>query len=110
MKRLDRWSFRSLGGKIMAGLALAAILGSIEAPPASAGDRDRYEERGRHDNGRFEKRGHGHDHDRDHRRYYDRREYRTTTYVEPVYVPPPVYYAPEVSPGISIFLPTIHIR
>ncbi len=49
------------------------------------------------------------DHDRDHR--HDRHEWRGDhhgywqPYAQPVYVPPPVYYQPRQSPGISLFLP-----
>ena len=61
----------------------------------------------RHDNGRYEHRGRGHE--RDHY-VRGRHEYRPYGYSEPVYVPPPVYYEPPPAPGISIFLPPIHIR
>jgi len=105
MKTSGSWNFRALAGKILLGLVLtAATLGSMDVAPAFAGDRDRHE--GRHDNGRFDHRGRGH-----RGGYYDRGHvYRSYGYVEPVYVAPPVYYAPPPAPGVSIFLPTIHIR
>jgi hypothetical protein len=75
--------------------------------PAFARDGDRGE---RHDNGRYNNRGHGHE-----REYYrdrhGRRVYRTTVYRERVYyAPPPVIYAPPPPPGIGIFFPSIIIR
>jgi hypothetical protein len=110
MERLMRTSgigdFRLTAGKIMMGLILAALIGSINVAPAR-GDDD-YRERGRHDNGRYEKeRGREHDRGRhEKRRRYDRR------YVERerVYVPPPVFYAPPPPPGVEIFLPRVIIR
>lgn len=95
----------------MMGLALAAMIGSIGVAP-SFGDDDHGRggkhdsgDRGRgHDNGRYDHRGRGYDHDR------GRRVYRSYGYSEPVYVAPPVYYEPPPPPGISIFLPPIHIR
>ena len=38
-----------------------------------------------------------------------RRAYRPYVYSAPLYVPPPVVYAPPPSPGISLFFP-LHIR
>jgi len=108
------WDLRSIGGRIMLGLVLAAMLGSMDAAPALArdhGDRhdnDRYEHRGRHDNGRYEHRGRGYERDR---YVQHRRGYRTTTvYRERVYLPPPVVYEPPPPPGISFFFPPIIIR
>lgn len=96
----------------MLGLVLAAMIGSMDVAPALCEDgHDRGE---RHDNGRYEKRGRGHDRDergygRD-RHWRGRREYRPYGYRERVYVPPPVIYEPPPPPGISIFLPPLHIR
>jgi hypothetical protein len=97
-------NYRSLAVKIVMGLVLAAALSSADVTPASAGEGNG---RGRHyDNRRYENRGHGHN-----RHYYRGRPgYRPYGYVEPVYVAPPVYYAPPPEPGVSIFLPSIHIR
>ena len=84
-------------------LVLATAMGGMVVAPALAKDEG-------HDRGRQAKAVH----DRGHDRGYDdrgRREYGygARYYQEPVYVPPPVYYAPEQSPGISIFLP-LNIR
>ena len=111
MNASDTWNFRSIVGKVMTGLLLAALIGSVEVTPAMARGNDNHNEnRGgqRHDNRRPEHRGHGEGHYRGH--YEGRRVYRGYRYAEPVYVAPPVYYAPPPAPGISIFLPTIHIR
>ena len=111
MKSSDRWNFRSIVGKVMTALMLAALIGSVEVTPALAKDHDDHNDnRGgqRHDDRRSEHRGRGEGHYRG--RYEERRVYRSYGYAEPVYVAPPVYYAPPPAPGISIFLPTIHIR
>src|SRR6185369_6478839 len=107
MKTPGTFNFRSIAGKIMMGLVLAAMFGSVGVATVSARDGDwRGEDR---DDRRFEHRGHDR-HDRG-RYYRGRRVYRPygyvePVYVEPVYVAPPVYYAPPPAPGISIFLPT----
>lgn len=109
MKITGRWDLRSLVGKLMMGLVLASMVGGMGVTSASAGDRDEHREYRDHDNGRHE----GWDRGRGHERYRHRRVVRPYGYVEPapVYVPPPVYYAPPPpEPGISIFLPSIHIR
>ena len=56
MKTSSTWNFRSIVGKIMMGLVLAAMIGSIDVAPALGKDNDK------HDNGRYEQRGHGYDH------------------------------------------------
>jgi hypothetical protein len=104
MKTSRSWNFRSIAGKIMMGLVLAAMIGSIDAAPALGKDKE-----GKHDNGRYEQRGHGHD--RGHYVYErGRRVYRPYGYSERVYLPPPVIYAPPEPPGIRIFLPPIFIH
>jgi hypothetical protein len=101
MKLSNIWDFRSFAVRVMTGLALVALIGSIDVAPAMAKDNNNHDRGAHHDNARHEQRRHGHGHDRG-GRYYG--------YAEPVYVAPPVYYAPPPAPGISIFLPTIHIR
>ncbi len=104
MKTSGTGSFRSIAGKIMMGLALAVMVGSIDAAPALGKDKGR-----KHDNGRYENRGRGHDHG--HYVYErGRRVYRPYGYSERVYVPPPVIYAPPPPPGITIFFPPIFIH
>ena len=84
---------RNLGptiGRIVVALAVAAsVMGGLTmmTPALSANDH--------HDKGWHK----GQD-----RRDY-RPEYRQPYYSEPVYVPPPAYYYPQQSPGISFFFP-----
>ncbi len=104
MKTSSIWSFRSIVGKIMIGLVLAVMVGSIDVVPAFGDDHKRV---GKHDNGRYEQRGRGHDRDR--RRvnrpygYYGHRE-------RVYYPPPPVIFVPPPPPGIGIFFPPIFIH
>jgi hypothetical protein len=94
--KISRRDFRSRAGKIMMGLALAAMIGSVGTAPALA--KDDHKRMEKHDNGRYEQRGRGYDRDRGRRAY---------GYRERVYVPPPVYYEPPPPPGIRIFFPPI---
>jgi hypothetical protein len=101
MKTSSTWNFKSIVGKIMMGLVLAAMIGSIDAVPALGKDKN--------DNGRYENRGRGND--RGHYVYErGRRVYRPYGYRERVYVPPRVIYAPPPPPGIRIFFPPILIH
>ena len=103
MKTSSTWNFRSIVGKIMMGLVLAAMIGSIDVAPALGKDN-----KGKHDN-RYENSGRGND--RGHYVYErGRRVYRPYVYRERVYVPPPVIYAPPEPPGISIFFPPFFIH
>ncbi|MCK9364336.1 MAG: hypothetical protein M0P74_12160 [Syntrophales bacterium] len=105
MRTASAWNFRSIGGKIVVGLVLAAMIGSINVAPALGKDKGR-----KHDNSRYEQRGRGND--RGHYVYErGRRVYRPyTNYRARVYVQPPVIYEPPPPPGISIFLPSIVIN
>jgi hypothetical protein len=87
MKTSGTWNFRSIAGRIMMGLVLAAVIGSIGVAPAFARD-DR-----RHDNRRYEQ-NRGYDRDR---HYYQPYGYRERVY-SPIYAPAP-------APGISLFFP-----
>ena len=78
-------NFRPTISKVVMALTLASVMGGISVTPALARDNDRRDERGR----------------REHRPVY-RHPYN---YSQRVYVPPPVYYAPQQSPGISFFFP-----
>ena len=102
MKTSSTGNFRSIAGRIMMGLVLTAMIGSIDVVPALAKDHG-----GHHDNGRYEQRGRGYDHGR--HAPPDRRDYRYG-YRGRVYVPPPVIYAPPPPPGIGIFFPPIIIH
>jgi hypothetical protein len=103
MKTSSGWNFRSMAGKIMMGLVLAAMVGSIDVVPALGKDNNQ-----RRDNDRYEQRGRGHDRGR--HAPLNRRVYRPYGYREPVYVPPRVIYSPPPPPGISIFFPPIFIH
>ena len=110
MKTSSRWNFRSIVGKIMMGLALAAMICSINVAP-SFGE-DGHDRGGRRDDGRYEHRGRGYDRYEHRRGGYDRdryvrgrRVYRSEDYGGRVYVPPPVVIEPPPLPGISIFFP-----
>ena len=100
MKTSSTWNFRSIVGKIVMGLVLAAMIGSINVAPALG--RDDHGRWGKHDRGRYEHRGPGYDHGR----YYGHYGYRERAY----YPPPPVVYAPPPPPGIGIFFPPVFIR
>ena len=95
MKTSSTWSFKSIVGKIMLGLVLVSMIGSIDVAPAIG--KDYHKRMGKHDNGRYEHRGRGYDRDR---YAYDRR----------VYVPPPVVYVEPPAPGIQIFFPPLFIH
>ena len=105
MKTSSTWNFRSIVGKIMMGLVLAAMICSIDVMPALG--KDDHKAKGKHDSGRYEHRGPGYDHDR----YVHGRPYGYYGHRERVYYPPPpVIYAPPPPPGISVFFPPIVIR
>jgi len=89
---------RPIPGKLVLALVCASTLG-LAATPAFAEDHDRGRRDNHRDNGRHE----GHD------RNWRGNGYGYGYQPQPVYVPPPVYYAPQPSPGISLFLP-LNIR
>jgi hypothetical protein len=111
MKTSSTWSFRSIVGKIMMGLVLAAMIGSIDVVPALG--KDDHKRMGRHDNGRYQHRGRGYDHNR---YVYGRRDYRPYGYYghygyrERVYPSPRVIYAPPPPRGVSVFFPPVFIH
>ncbi len=105
MKTSSRWNFSSMVGKMMMGLVLAAMIGSIDVSPALAKNDHKH---GKHDKHYYDHKGHGHKHHKTVYRPYG--YYRPHAYREPVYYPPPpvVYEAPP-APGITIFFPPIFI-
>ncbi len=96
MKTSSTWNFRSIVGKIMMGLVLAAMIGSIGVAPALGKDNDK--RRGKNYKHRYEQ--------RDARPYGYHYGYRERVY----YPPPRVVYAPPPPPGIGIFFPPIFIH
>jgi hypothetical protein len=102
MKTSSTWNFRSIVGKIMMGLVLVSMIGSIDVVPAFGRD-----DRRGHDNRRYEQqRGRGHYHGRPVYRPYGYYGHRQRVY----YPPPPVVYAPPPPPGIGIFFPPLFIH
>ena len=107
MKTSSTLNFRCTLGKIILGLVLVAIIGSIDVVPAigrddhESRDRDNHERIGRHDDRRYEHDRRGHDRDR---RVYDHSNYRGRGYA-----PPPIAYLPPPPPGLGIFFPPIFI-
>jgi Ni/Co efflux regulator RcnB len=104
---------RQLGptiSKIMVSLVFASMMGAIATGPALARDDNRsneHQDQGRRDEHQDQ------DRRRDESQFdRDRRGDRQPNYyAQPVYAPPPVYYAPQPSPGISLFFPLdIRIR
>ena len=94
-------------GKLMIALAGLVVIGGTAVRPAFAEGNegnDRRAEQQRQDRHREPARNeHDRRGDRDHQRRY------VPEPVYPIYAPPPVYYAPQQSPGISLFLP-LNIR
>jgi hypothetical protein len=105
MKTSSTWNFRSIVGKIMMGLVLVTMIGSIGVAPAFSKGGNDHRRMERHDNGRYEKRGHAYGHNKSVHRPYGHYGHRERDY----YPPPPVVYAPPPPPGIGIFFPPIFI-
>lgn len=107
MKTSRTWNFRSIMGRIMMGLVLAAMIGSIDVAPVLAKndkhDKGRYEHRGRGYDRDHRGRGYGHDRGRHYGHHYGHRE-------RGYYPSPPVVFAPPPPPGISIFFPPLFIH
>ncbi|MDD5249544.1 MAG: hypothetical protein PHY45_11195 [Rhodocyclaceae bacterium] len=91
--------FMATGGKALMALAFASAISGMAMSPALARDEGHDGNNRNNDHRRYE--WHGDRDGRGHRPEY-RRPY---AYAQPVYVPPPVYYEPRQSPGISLFLP-----
>jgi hypothetical protein len=87
-----------LMGKIILGFIIVLMIGSIDVAPAIGKDKHTG-----HDNGRYEHRGRGYDHNYRPYGYYGHRE-------RVYYPPPPVVWAPPPPPGIGIFFPPVFIR
>jgi hypothetical protein len=108
MKKSRKWNYRIKVGRIMLGLFLSLMIGSLGVAPAFA--KDHYN-KGGHDNGRYYHRGRGYQHNP---YVHGRPVYRpygySYGYSGLVYAPPPVIYAPPPPPGIGVFLPPIVIH
>jgi len=102
MKTSSTWNFRSIVGKIIMGLVLVSMIGSIDVLPALGRDNDRG-----HDNRRYEQnRGRNYNHGRPVYRPYGYYGHRERVY----YPPPPVVWAPPPPPGIVFFFPPFFIH
>ena len=90
----------SIVGKILMAIIFASVIGGLSAGPALSdndlGQRAKATRQARQS---------------PLARAIAREVYRPYRYApEPIYAPPPVFYAPEPSPGINIFFPPIRIR
>jgi hypothetical protein len=86
--------------KIVMALAVASVMGGMAITPALGDNRKGHQDQGLH-KGQFKG-------DRDRRVYQPvyRPVYQDPyRYSQPVYAPPPVYYDPQPSAGISLFFP-----
>jgi hypothetical protein len=109
MKTSSRWNVRDMAGRIMLGIVVTLMIGSVHVTPAfsreydTRGNQGRYEHRGRgHDQVRYEHRRNYRD-----RRGYDRRWHRERGYD---YDGPPGFFIPPPPPGVSIFFPPVIIQ
>jgi hypothetical protein len=92
--------FGATGRKVAMALILASLISGGAISSAFA-DNDGGQGRGAKHGNKHQREWRGDRHDNGYRPEY-RRPY---VYAEPVYVPPPVYYEPRQSPGISFFFP-----
>jgi len=96
--------FRSTGRKVVMALALASAISGLSISSALADSNDNYDgpgNSGHHENyGQSKKHG-----DRDGYDGYQLEYRQPYIYAQPVYAPPPVYYEPQPSVGISLFFP-----
>lgn len=102
MKKVQMWNFRFLGGAIIMGALLSALMVSVDVVPAIG--KDNYN---RYERDRYEQNRGGYERDRHMR---GKRVYRPYGYRERVYRPPPVLYAPAPPPpppGIGLFFPPL---
>jgi hypothetical protein len=81
-------------------LAVASVMGGMAITPALGENRKGHQDQGLH---KGQHKGKG---VREQPEYVYRPVYQGAyRYSQPVYVPPPVYYEPQPSPGISLFFP-----
>jgi hypothetical protein len=96
----------STAGKILVTLAFASMIGGLSVGTALGDDNDR---RQAQQNRREQDRREQERDRRDNRVWHDNGGWRDNRggwhAYHPVYVPPPVVYAPAPSPGISLFFP-----
>ena len=107
MKTSDTWRFKSIAGKALLGLVMAAMVGTVGAAPAFG--RDDHKRMGKHDNRRYEQSERKYHRDNRGREYYRDRHGKRFYRSYNAYRPPPVIYAPPPPPGISVFFPPIFV-
>ncbi len=102
--------FRSTVGKIVMALTFASVVGAISLVPALGQDNNRRP--GDQDDNRQQRQGYEErgwqQRQWQQRQWQDERGwrvYQSHRYPAPIYVPPPVVYAPYRLPGISLFFP-----
>jgi len=96
-------NFRPTISKIAIALAIASVMGSMAITPALAkNDKDR---KGHQDQGLHKGQYKGEREQPVYRPVYRPVYQDPYRYSQPVYAPPPVYYEPQPSPGISLFFP-----
>ena len=92
--------FMSTGRKVVMALALASAISGLAISPVLADYNDGHDQ-GKHHKNYGQSKKH-----RDNDRYDGyRSEQGPYIYAQPVYAPPPVYYEPQPSAGISLFFP-----
>ncbi len=97
-------NFRPTISKIVTALAVASVMGAMAMTPALGDNRKGHQDQGLH---KGQSKG---DRDRRESRPVYQPVYRPVyqepyRYSQPVYAPPPVYYEPQQSAGISLFFP-----
>ena len=100
MKTSNTWNFGSIVGKIMMGLVLASMIGSIDVASALAED-NRTEKHVNAKDNRTEKHNNGGNQQKGR---VDRYGYGGAFYFPK---PPPIIYVPPSAPGIGIFFPPV---
>jgi hypothetical protein len=89
--------------KIVMAFAVASVMGAMAVTPALAKDNDN--RKGHQDQGLHKGQFKGERERPEYRPAYRPVYQDPYRYSQPVYAPPPVYYEPRPSPGISLFFP-----
>jgi hypothetical protein len=94
--------FSSTGSKLVCTLIFASLISVFSISSALA---ERGEGHGRGNRGEWHHHQEWRGNHEDYGRYQPRYQQPYFNYAQPVFVPPPVYYAPQQSPGINLFFP-----
>ena len=87
---------RSINSKVFMALIFASAISVLSISSALADRDDEHGGRGHH---------HGHEYQREYQQPYGYGNRQPYASVQPVYIPPPVYYVPQQPPGISLVFP-----